>query len=433
MTMDNFPNGITSRGIPVTGTGGGAGAYGGGNIPATNGNYWFVSSLKGSNGFPGTMDQPFGTLAYAAALPNVLPVDVIVVLPGHVETVSSAGGITLSDAGLRVVCLGNGDARPIFNFGTVAGASMLISANNVSIDNFVGRTTLATTLANPIDITGNGCTITNFDWEDATGYEAIHVIRATAVSGLTAALRHKGLITSAVSVSPIVLYGCSEVELFVDYYGLSSIAVVQFGTGSGASTGVRVSGQAYVSGIANGSRMVVDTVGGSTWFGSILDGVQGAPLTGSSAASFGVSGGVAERIVQTAAATMAQATDTLFTVSGGPIQVDSIAGICVTPNNTNASTLFLQANATAGGATAMSAASATLASAAAGTSLSLPAAAATATVLTTAGTVLSTQPNWIVPVGTIQAVVGTAAITGTWQWYLKYRPLSIYSNVTNAY
>jgi hypothetical protein len=544
MVMDNFPNGITSRGIPVVGTGGGAGAYGGGNIPATSGNYWFVSSVTGNNGNTGSFDRPFATLAFACTNTALAANDVIVAMPSHAETVTAAGGITLSAAGVRVVGLGNGDGRPKITFATYTTASWLISGANCSIDNIVGVAGL-NSLANPFDITGNDCTITNLDWEDvASTYEAVHVIRATAVDDLTIQLRHKGLTGGSLSVSPIVLYGCSEAEIFIDYYGLSTVAAVQFGTGSGASKGVRVSGQAYVYGITDSSRLVVDTVNGSYWWAELFDGARGTFVAGGSGASFAVAGGgtaVAnalyaaspsgvgtwptahaygngysiasvlgyvqdairngsgaalatnkslvdalgtdgttpasttgglfgaiginnatnnfvssavtvnrtgsvfnrladlidqqEKCVATSAATMAQATDTIFTVAGGPIELVSLVGVFQTVNTGAASTFAIQANATAGGATAMSIASGSTSGAAAGTMLTLPAAAGSGTIVTTAGAQLNLFPAalWTIPVGTIQAIVGGAGTVGTVQWYLRYRPLGPGVTVTAGY
>jgi hypothetical protein len=544
MVTTNFPNGITSWGVPLLGPGSGSGA---GSLPIINsgGSYWFVSSVVGNNGFPGTFDQPFATLAFAvnATTGNtkLASGDVIVLLPGHAETVTTAGGITLATAGVRIVGIGNADGRPTFTFGTNATASFLISAANCSVDNIVGKTSLATTLQNPIDVTGNDFAITNFNWEDATGFEAIHVIRAVAVDDLTIQLRHQGLYNGSASTSPIYLNGCSEVEISIDYYGLSSVAVVNFYTNP--CLGVRVSGQAYVYGITNSSRLVVDSATGSQWWAEIMDGGAGYFVAGGSATTFAPAGGgtavanalyaaspsgvptwptahaygngysiasvlgyvqdavrngsgaalatnkslvdalgtdgttvtgaagsvintlgtnassggtfsssavtsnrtgsilgrladvidQAEKTVATTSATMLAATDTIFTIAGGPIQVIEILGIFNTVNTGAASTFAGQINATAGGVTALSIASASTSGAAAGTALVLPAAAGSAITAVAGGAHAQLLPAWIAPVGTIQMVVGGAGTVGQVQWFLRYKPLAPGVTVTAGY
>ena len=78
------------------------------------------------------------------------------------------------------------------------------------------------------------------------------------------------------------------------------------------------------------------------------------------------------------AAVMVNGT-TIWTVSGGPIQIISIGCICVTANGATASTLQYSADGTNGAATTITGASASLANAAAGTIVvSVPGTLATA-------------------------------------------------------
>lgn len=124
----NFPNGITSWGMPV---------FGSSNLPlpASNGNYWFVSSLLGNNGNPGTFSSPFATLAFAAGYANLLPGDVIILMEGHTENVSAAAGILLSTAAVQVIGMGGmGPNQPIIYFtGSVAATTLKITGASVSI------------------------------------------------------------------------------------------------------------------------------------------------------------------------------------------------------------------------------------------------------------------------------------------------------------
>lgn len=80
MTLTNFPNGVSSFGIPVLG--------GAGGIPFT-GNYFFVDYLNGSDGAEGTADDPLKTLDRAHDLCTSGNNDVVFII-GNGETDGSA-------------------------------------------------------------------------------------------------------------------------------------------------------------------------------------------------------------------------------------------------------------------------------------------------------------------------------------------------------
>jgi len=127
MSITAFPNGISSFGVPVLGAGGG--------IPSTTGTYYFVSSTTGSDSNSGLSDStPVATLAQAITLSTASVGDVIIVMPAHAETVSTT--IT-PKAGTTIVGLGFGRLRPVFTASTGAIDTFTISANNVTLQNFV--------------------------------------------------------------------------------------------------------------------------------------------------------------------------------------------------------------------------------------------------------------------------------------------------------
>lgn len=61
--------------------------------------------------------------------------DLVVVLPGHAETITAASGIDLDVAGVTVVGLGQGTNRPTVTFGTATTASIDFSAANCTLKN----------------------------------------------------------------------------------------------------------------------------------------------------------------------------------------------------------------------------------------------------------------------------------------------------------
>lgn len=132
----------------------------------------------------------------------------------------------------------------------------------------------------------------------------------------------------------------------------------------------------------------------------------------------------AEAVVTTAAAVIANGTATIFTVAGGPIEVQNIMSVCVTANDGTATTLKYTADPTDGTATDLCAASASLASATAGTIINITGTLANAAVVTAQGTAIAQAGRVVVPVGVIQAITATGPTTGTWTHHLRYKPLA---------
>lgn len=125
MPQTNFPNGVSSYGVPVLGSGP--------VIPG--GAVYFVSSVTGSNGNVGTdRDKPFATVDYAIGKCAANKGDVIFILPGHAESLSAASAITCDVAGVSIIGLGNGSNRPTFSWAATA-ATWVVSAASVLISN----------------------------------------------------------------------------------------------------------------------------------------------------------------------------------------------------------------------------------------------------------------------------------------------------------
>ncbi len=149
-----------------------------------------------------------------------------------------------------------------------------------------------------------------------------------------------------------------------------------------------------------------------------------------------------EKVISTITpATMPNATTTIFTVTGGSIKILDLISYCVTTNNTNASTLQFTFDATSGSATTFTGASTSLASLVAGDFVLFD-----LTLLTTVPTILSTGISGMLgpPTtqrffitnqtgGVVQAIVGTAATTGTWGHAMRYKPLGRGVTVTAAF
>ncbi len=196
----NFPNGVASYGVPLpTGS----------SFPATTGSYFFVQSTIGSNSYSGTSTlRPFSTIAYAISRCQASHGDVVVVMPGHAETVTTQ--IVLNVVGVQIAGLGYGDDRP-----TLTNA--LASADET------------------ISVTVDDCTIQNLVFANAT----------TAST--------PGAIEIAVGADDVKIYGCTF------YQGANDLRAIRV---TGAALRLEVSGcNFYVT--ANGPTFGFDNQGGA--------------------------------------------------------------------------------------------------------------------------------------------------------------------------
>lgn len=87
----------------------------------------------GSDGAKGTWGAPFATLNYAVT--QASPGDIIMVKPGHAETLSKAAALTLSVANVAIIGLGTGASRPKFTLDTANTATVSVTAADITIQN----------------------------------------------------------------------------------------------------------------------------------------------------------------------------------------------------------------------------------------------------------------------------------------------------------
>lgn len=271
MTMSSFPNGFK----------GGVAIRGMSLLNMHPGKVFWVDSVNGTNG-DGSFQQPYTTIANALVQCLADRGDIIMCKAKHAETISAAGGITLNVAGIAVIGLGHGQERPTLTFDTATTASLLISAAGVTVQNIIGVTAF-NALTNPIDVTASDAFV-DMTWRDAsTILEAVTVLRAVTVSRLVAKLRIEGQTGGSAGVRAVSLNGVSGADIELDVYGKYSTAVVNLVTV--ASTNVNVRGTVYNSGTTDGSKLVIDTITGSTWTANLFDGAAGASFSGGSGAA----------------------------------------------------------------------------------------------------------------------------------------------------
>jgi len=133
-----------------------------------NGNILYVHSGNGSASGPGfSPEAPYSTIDAAVGACTADNNDVIVVLPGHTETVVGAAGLALDVAGITIIGIGSGRQRPKVNFTTSTAASCDISAARVSVSNLVFTCSIDAQTA-MINISAADCTIQGCEIEHAT-------------------------------------------------------------------------------------------------------------------------------------------------------------------------------------------------------------------------------------------------------------------------
>jgi len=121
LTKLNLPNGVVNAGLTAIGA----------SSLFTTGKTWYVQATTGADGNVGDDSSlPKASINGAIAAARADKGDVIIVMPGHAETVT-ATSIVLSKADIKIVCLGNGRNTPIFTL-NAATSTITVSAADVS-------------------------------------------------------------------------------------------------------------------------------------------------------------------------------------------------------------------------------------------------------------------------------------------------------------
>ena len=235
------------------------------------GDIWFVNSgaaaASDSAGFGQNPDAPFATLDYAVGKCTANNGDVIYVMPGHAENLIAAATVDIDVAGVTVIGLGKGAARPTFT-ATVAAGAFKLNAASVRIENllFLGGVDATTGL---VRVVGADCAIINCEYRDSVG-QATDVIITTAAADrlLIDGWRHIGDAAAGTDTA-IALVGGSDIEIR-NFYLYGNFAVGGISVRTTATTRLNL----HDGYIWNANAVVIgiiDTITGSTgWIGPNL-------------------------------------------------------------------------------------------------------------------------------------------------------------------
>lgn len=190
----NFPNGfafgITVRGLPL--------------LQSHPGSVFWVDNSAtakpfctgGADGNPGTFTRPLATIAKAVSKCTAGAGDIIMVKPGHAESIADATTLSLNVAGVAIIGLGAGANRPTLTFTTATTANIPVTAANVSIQNFlfkcnfaaVASVFTATGTATPTDFAVENCTFYDID----STHNFVSVVTGNATANSLDGLRFAG-------------------------------------------------------------------------------------------------------------------------------------------------------------------------------------------------------------------------------------------------
>ncbi len=184
-----------------------------GSLGLGGGDFYYVHNAKGNDGNDGTDSRaPLATADAAINKTTANQGDVVVLMPGHTETILNGTTIVPDVAGITIIGQGIGRNRPtiIFNH---ASATLLLTGANMRLSNIIFKTTIVEVAVAlnfdadgivvdhclfDFDATGDnfiiGCDIDNVDYcefsyneyraEHATASGADHAIRLDDTAGV---------------------------------------------------------------------------------------------------------------------------------------------------------------------------------------------------------------------------------------------------------
>lgn len=166
MASTNFPHGINNlvlRGVPITQL------HPGRVFWVTNSSTTLSgTSVGGADGNPGTYQRPMASIDAAINKCVSGRGDILILGPGHAESVTSATTINADVAGVAIVGLGAGTSRPTLTLTTANTATIPVTADNISFKNilFVGN---FLSIAAAITVgAGAWCTVEDCEFKDTS-------------------------------------------------------------------------------------------------------------------------------------------------------------------------------------------------------------------------------------------------------------------------
>ena len=234
----------------------------------TTGAVFFVHSGTGSDaaGSGLSKDSPFATIDFAIGKCTASKGDLIFVMPGHAENVTTVTGINCDVAGITIFGLGSGADIPTVSF-TAAAGSITVGAASVTIANLklVANFATGVTAGVTIAAAGDDCTLSGILFRDtlATTEFLLHVTVATTVLDLT--IENCSFVTLAGSLTNSILFAGTTSNVVIQnnhFFVDSSDSVIDHLVA--AATNILIRGNHIVNQDTGAAGYVIDCHASST-------------------------------------------------------------------------------------------------------------------------------------------------------------------------
>lgn len=163
----------------------------------------------------GTIDKPFLTIDYAISQCRENKGDVILVHPGHTETIAAAAGIDMDRAGVTIIGLGHGPDRPTITMATSTAATLHMDAIGSRVSNLLFVCDIDS-LVTVIDIDKADCVVNACEFREGT---AKQFLTAVDIAGAGANACDRAVVANcvvrAVAAGPAQAIELGEVAAYV--------------------------------------------------------------------------------------------------------------------------------------------------------------------------------------------------------------------------
>lgn len=194
---DGFRYGVNIRGMPI--------------LNSYGGKVFWVASHGSTNDNKGTFDRPFATIDAAFAACTANRGDIIMVKAGHDEDPTAS--IAHDVAGVAVVGLGWGTARPTVTFGAAGAEYAMSAAGGLLTGLRFDLGTVAATVTNAINVTADGCVVIDNETVPHATSQFTNLLTCTDAQFLEViGNRLRGLHTAS-GTSGLVVDGCDDMQI----------------------------------------------------------------------------------------------------------------------------------------------------------------------------------------------------------------------------
>jgi hypothetical protein len=337
MAMSNFPAGfsdlISIQGLPNLTTLADTVLWV--NNGAANSNVTLNGIGAGSDNNQGTFQLPYKTLAKAVANAKASKDTIIMIAPGHAETVT--GTLAISVAGLKVIGLGTDLDRPTFNLTTNATATVSLTGQDALLSNVRVVDNVGATIA--VTIAAKGAILDQVAVLDGTGSPTtcVSIVGGGANKADRAKVRNCNIYSAGATNGILLGEVDNQVEILSNKLtGSFSTAAIQNPTGqvlTNLTLGANLIGNVAVAG--NGINVVSLCTG--IMYDNEIQTVSGAMVVaGSLGTLMKQDGSAVQEITSGIKALPATTTSTVFTVTGGLVRLITLMAEVTTVVQTQA-------------------------------------------------------------------------------------------------